>query len=62
MSNKKLLIYGIVYLVIQFLITAHIFVTFPEMTAYAASKDSVEQIMKQLTRIEEKVDRLILGY
>lgn len=61
MEAKKLIIFGIVYLVVQFLFTTHLFVTFPEMTAYAASKSSVEQIYKQLNRIEEKVDKLILG-
>ena len=49
-------------MVVQFLITAHVFVTFPELSAYAASKDSVVQILNRLERIEHKIDKLILGY
>lgn len=60
-DTKKLILLGLVYLVVQFLLTTHLFVTFPEMTAYAASNSSIEQIYKQLNRIEEKVDKLILG-
>lgn len=62
MEVRKLLISGIVFLVVQFLITAHIFVTFPEMSAYAASKDSIEQVINRLERIEHKLDKIILGY
>lgn len=62
MEIKKLTILGLILLVVQFLISSHLFVTFSEMTAYAASKSTVEQIFDQLNRIEQKVDKLILGY
>ncbi len=62
MEAKRLIIFGIVFMVIQFLLSTHLFVTFSEMTAYAASKATVEQIFDQLNRIEQKVDKLILGY
>lgn len=62
MEIKKLTILGLILLVVQFLISTHLFVTFSEMTAYAASKSTVEQIFDQLNRIEQKVDKLILGY
>lgn len=62
MDARKLIIFGIAYLVVQFLFTTHLFVTFPEMAAYAASKDSMEKVIEQLTRIENKVDKIILGY
>ena len=62
MDLKKLAIYGIAFLIIQILISAHLFVTFAEMTDYAAPKDSVSQVREQLNRIEHKIDKLILGY
>ena len=62
MDLKKLVIYGIAFVVIEILISAHLFVTFAEMTAYAAPKDSVAQVQEQLNRIEHKIDKLILGY
>ena len=62
MDIKKLAIYGIAFIIIEILISAHLFVTFAEMTAYAAPKDSVAQVQEQLNRIEHKIDKLILGY
>ena len=62
MDYKKILIYAIAFLVIQFLISSHIFVTFNEMASYAASKDNLTQVMEQLNRIEHKIDKIILGY
>lgn len=61
MTYSKLIVFGIVFLVVQFLLTAHIFVTFPEMAAYAATKSSIEQVYEQLNRIEKKIDTFILG-
>lgn len=57
---KELAIAGIVWTVIQSLISCGIFITFKDMVAYAAPKDSITTIEKQLNRIEEKVDKLIL--
>ena len=62
MDMKKLAIYGIAFIIAEILVSAHFFVTFAEMTAYAAPKDSVAQVQEQLNRIEHKIDKLILGY
>lgn len=58
----KLAIFGIVFIVIQAIISSHLFVTYAEMTDYSASKEAMQQVIEQLTRIENKVDKLILGY
>lgn len=60
MDIKGLFVAGIVWTVIQTLISCGIFVTFKDMIAYAAPRDSIITIEKQLNRIEEKVDKLIL--
>jgi hypothetical protein len=57
---KPLILAGIVWTVIQSLISCGIFITFKDMAAYAAPKDSIAVIENQLNRIEEKVDKLIL--
>ncbi|MCD7779987.1 MAG: hypothetical protein LUH05_04875 [Candidatus Gastranaerophilales bacterium] len=62
MDYKKLIVAGLVFITVQFLISAHIFVTFSEMAAYAASKDNLVQLVNQLDRIEKKIDKIILGY
>jgi hypothetical protein len=61
MNKKTLITYGLVLVVIQTLLSCGIFVTFPQMTAYAASKDSIQQISEQLNRIEHKLDK-VMGY
>ena len=61
MNKKQLVSYGLVLVVIQTLVSCGIFVTFPQMAAYAASKDSIEQVREQLTRIERKIDK-VMGY
>lgn len=55
------MIYGIVFVVIQMLLSCNIFVTFAQMAAYAAPKDALEQITIQLNRIENKLDK-VMGY
>jgi hypothetical protein len=62
MKIKDLAIYGIVMIVINTCVACGIFVTFPQMAAYAASKDDLTAIHSQLQRIEQKIDKLILGY
>ena len=62
MNIKQITVYGLVFIVMQSIISCGIFVTFPQMTAYAASKDDLTSIHSQLQRIEEKIDKLILGY
>lgn len=61
MDKKTLIVYGIIFMVVQFLISSGIFVTYQGMTAYAASKDSIQQIQEQLNRIEHKLDK-VMGY
>lgn len=60
-NHKHLILYGFVYLVIQTIISTGIFVTFPQMTAYAAPIESLKQIQEHLHRIELKIDK-IMGY
>lgn len=60
--NGKLIIFGIAFVVLQALISSRVFVTYAEMTNYAASKDAMKQVSEQLARIENKLDKLILGY
>ena len=50
----------VIIAVITCLINWGIFVTFKYMYAYAAPKESVEQLAKQLDRIELKVNELCL--
>jgi hypothetical protein len=45
---------------VTFLVNLGLFVTFKDMYAYAAPKESVEQLGKQLNRIELKVNELWL--
>ena len=61
MDKKTLLSYGFVFFIIQALLSFGIFVTFPQMTAYAAPKDAIAQITEQLNRIERKIDK-VMGY
>lgn len=60
MEKKTLIIYGVVFMIVQFLISSGIFVKYQEMTAYAAPKESISDISQHLLRIENKIDRLIL--
>lgn len=50
----------VVVAVITCLVNWGIFVTFKDMYAYAAPKESVEQLAKQLDRIELKVNELCI--
>ena len=61
MNKKAITTMFIAFTVIQFLIGCRIFVTFEGMAAYAASKDSIQQIQEQLNRIEHKLDK-VMGY
>ena len=61
MDKKTLIGYGLVLLVIQMLMSLKIFVTFTDMAAYAASKDSMQMIIERLDRIEHKLDKMA-GY
>ena len=62
MDRKQLTVYGIILIAIQIILGLKIFVTYPEMEAYAASTKEMDTIQKQLIRIEGKIDKLILGY
>lgn len=61
MNKKTLFIYGLALIVIQMLMGLKIFVTFTDMVAYAASKDSMQMVIERLDRIEHKLDKVI-GY
>lgn len=61
MDKKAVWIYGIAFLIINLVMGLKIFVTFSDMAAYAASKDSLQLIMERLDRIEHKLDK-IAGY
>lgn len=61
MDKKAIWIYGLAFLIINLVMSLKIFVTFSDMTAYAASKDSMQLIMERLDRIEHKLDKLA-GY
>lgn len=60
MNKKTLIVYGIIFMVVQFLISSGIFVTYQGMTAYAAPKEDITEITQHLIRIENKIDKLIL--
>ena len=60
MDKKTLIVYGIVFMVVQFLICSGIFVTYQGMTAYAAAKEDITEITQHLSRIENKIDKLIV--
>lgn len=47
-------------MVVQFLVSSGIFVTYQGMTAYAAPKEDITEITQHLIRIENKIDKLIL--
>ena len=61
MNKKTLLIYGSALIIVQMLMGLKIFVTFSDMAAYAASKDSIQMIIERLDRIEHKLDKVV-GY
>lgn len=59
-EKKTLIFYGFVYAVIQTLLSWGIFVTVPQMVAYAAPKDAIEHLQEHLVRIENKIDRILV--
>ena len=61
MDKKAVMVMIVAFAVIQFLISCRIFVTFEGMAAYAAPKDAITQMQAQLTRIEQKIDK-VMGY
>lgn len=62
MDKKKITVYGIVFLAIQIIMSLKIFVTYSEMAAYAAPKKDITTIEERLIRIENKLDKIIMGY
>lgn len=58
--HKELVISGIIFGVIQFLISSGIFVTYQTMATYAAPKSDISKIETTLLRIENKLDNYIL--
>ena len=61
MDKKAIWLYGLAFLIINLVMSLKIFVTFSDMAAYAASKDSMSLVIERLDRIEHKLDRVI-GY
>lgn len=57
---RSVVVNTVVVAVITCLVNWGIFVTFKDMYAYAAPKESVEQLAKQLDRIELKVNELCI--
>lgn len=60
MKYKKEITTGVVFIVIQFCISCGIFVTYPQMAAYAVSKDTMELVLTKLNKIENKLDTLMM--
>ena len=56
----NILINSAIVATVTFLVNLGLFVTFKDMYAYAAPKESVEQLAKQLDRIEYKVNELCI--
>lgn len=56
----NILINSAIVATVTFIVNLGLFVTFKDMYAYAAPKESVEQLAKQLTRIELKVNELCI--
>lgn len=61
MNKKELATYGLVLVVIQVLVSCGVFVTYPQMAAYAVSKDNMQLIIERLNVIDHKLDAL-MGY
>lgn len=56
----NILINSAIVATVTFIVNLGLFVTFKDMYAYAAPKEAVEQLGKQLDRIELKVNELCL--
>ena len=62
MNLKKIMVYGAILVGLQIAVGLGVFVTPSDMYIYAASQDDIKVIHSQLMRIEEKLDKLIMGY
>ena len=60
MDKKMLTMYGMILIALQIVISLGIFVTYPQMTSYAVSKDTMDIVLKKLDQIEAKLDKVIL--
>lgn len=58
MNKKEVTAYIVAITVIQCLVSCGIFVTYPQMTAYAVSKDTMEVVLQKLDKIDNKLDLL----
>lgn len=56
----NILINSAIVATVTFIVNLGLFVTFKDMYAYAAPKEAVEQLGKQLDRIELKVNELCI--
>lgn len=59
MNNKDFIIGGIAFVVLQFILSAGIFVKFSDMTAYAVSKDQFQMILDDLQDIKRSQQTII---
>lgn len=59
MNNKDFIIGGIAFVVLQFILSAGIFVKFSDMTAYAVSKDQFQLILDDLQEIKHSQQTII---
>jgi hypothetical protein len=59
MNKKELATYGIAMVVVQVLVSCGVFVTYPQMVAYAVSKDTMEIVLKKLDTIDTNVTLLL---
>lgn len=65
MTNKQILMLGLVISLFSTFVGSGLFVTYQQMTAYAVSKDSMQLVLdgidgtnKRLDKIETKLDNL----
>lgn len=55
---KALALYGVAFIVVEFLLNCGIFVTYPSLTAYAVSKDTFEMVLDKLDALDKKIDNI----
>jgi hypothetical protein len=61
MDKKMLIVCGVVFSILPTLVNLGIFVTFPQMTAYAVSKDTMQIVLDKLNTIDYKIDKIVIS-
>lgn len=59
MNTKTITVYGLCFLVLQAIINCGIFVTFPQMAAYAVPKEQFKMILDDLKEIKQSQQIII---